>query len=100
MPVAKSIIPDAELNVLKVLWEEEAPLTVREITLHLYNNTDTSSVGTVQKLLVRLEEKNMLLRDKTKQSTLLLHCLTGKKSPGCNLQNVLESFRTARFHPL
>ena len=68
MPVAKSIIPDAELNVLKVLWEEEAPLTVREITLHLYNNTDTSSVGTVQKLLVRLEEKNMLLRDKTKQS--------------------------------
>ena len=30
MAVSKSVIPDAELNPLKVLWDE-APLTVREI---------------------------------------------------------------------
>ncbi len=64
MAVSKSVIPDAELNILKVLWDE-APLTVREIARRTYREVDASSLGTVQKLIARLEEKGMLSRDKS-----------------------------------
>lgn len=62
MPVQKSVIPDAELNVLKVLWGQ-SPLSAREIASRLYDEVTPSSMGTVQKLIARLEEKGMLERD-------------------------------------
>ena len=52
------------MNLLKVLWDE-APLTVREIARRTYPEVDASSLGTVQKLIARLEEKGMLSRDKS-----------------------------------
>ncbi len=62
MAVPKSVIPDSELNVLKVLWEEPSP-SAREIAGRLYEEVNASSMGTVQKLIARLEEKEMLARD-------------------------------------
>ena len=62
MAVPKSVITDAELNVLKVLWET-ASLSAREIAERLYEEVNPSSMGTVQKLIARLEEKGMLARE-------------------------------------
>ena len=65
MAVPKSVITDAELAVLKVLWTER-PLTAREITERLYEEVNTSSMGTVQKLIARLEEKELVRRDRSR----------------------------------
>lgn len=63
MAVPKSVITDAELSVLKALWSG-GMLTAREITEDLYEAVNTSSMGTVQKLLARLEEKQLVRRDR------------------------------------
>jgi predicted transcriptional regulator len=64
MAVPKSVITDTELSVLKVLWSE-GPITAREITEQLYEEVNTSSMGTVQKLIARLEEKALIRRDRS-----------------------------------
>ena len=63
MAVPRSVITDAELDVLKVLWHEE-PRTAKEIAVELYETVNASSVGTVQKLIVRLENKGLVHRDR------------------------------------
>ena len=65
MSVPKSVITDAELAVLKVLWTEGS-LTARKITERLYEEVNPSSMGTVQKLIARLEEKQLVRRDRSR----------------------------------
>lgn len=57
-------IPDAELEVLKLLWIEH-PLTARQITVEVYGEVTPSNIGTVQKLLQRLESKGCVRRDRS-----------------------------------
>lgn len=66
MAVPKSVLPDSELKVLNVLWSSPQ-LSAREVAERLYPKVNTSSIGTVQKLIARLEEKALLTRhdDKT-----------------------------------
>ena len=56
-------IPDAELAVLKVLWERRAA-TIREVMEDLYPQGDTSDYATVQKLLERLQSRGCVSRRK------------------------------------
>lgn len=64
MAVPKSVVTDAELEVLKVLWEGKS-LSAREITQQLYDEVNASSMGTVQKLISRLEAKRLVHRDRS-----------------------------------
>lgn len=57
-------VAQAELAVLQLLWEH-GQLTARQITQHLYPKQTTSDVATVQKLLQRLETKELITRDRT-----------------------------------
>ena len=63
MPAPIDPIPDAELQVLKLLWTTES-LTARELAEAIYRAADNSTVGTVQKLLQRLEKKGCVKRDR------------------------------------
>jgi BlaI family transcriptional regulator, penicillinase repressor len=54
---------DAELAILKLLWERES-LTAREIREQLYPDGSPSDHATVQKLLQRLEQKKLVARDR------------------------------------
>ena len=63
MAVPKSVITDAELQILNILWADEAA-TAREIADRMYGAATTSSIGTVQKLIARLEEKSLVRRDR------------------------------------
>jgi predicted transcriptional regulator len=56
-------VTDAELSVLKALWIGE-PRSARSITMELYRSTTPSDIGTVQKLLQRLEAKRLIKRDR------------------------------------
>lgn len=54
-------VTDAELQVLKVLWEQ-GPSTIRQLTDVLYPAGQTSHYATVQKLLERLDGKRCVAR--------------------------------------
>jgi predicted transcriptional regulator len=51
-------ITDAELLVLQVLWDS-GPATIRHITESLYADGTAAQYATVQKLLERLEDKQI-----------------------------------------
>jgi len=95
MAVSKSVITDTELDLLKVLWCA-APLSARDITEQLYDEVSRSSMGTVQKLIARLEEKGMVHRDRS----LSVHRFVKKKSPGCKWMPLLTSSRKDRCRRL
>ena len=57
-------IPDAELEVMLVLWHAEKPLNVSEITGKLAEARPWKS-GTVHVLLARLEERGFVACDKS-----------------------------------
>ncbi|HUG89344.1 MAG TPA: BlaI/MecI/CopY family transcriptional regulator [Planctomycetaceae bacterium] len=75
MAVPREPITDAELDVLKLLWGG-APLTARELTEQLYGEPTAATIGTVQKLLQRLEAKNCVRRDRRRY----VHRFTAKVS--------------------
>jgi predicted transcriptional regulator len=54
-------VTDAELTVLKALWDRD-PSSIRELTDLLYPEGGTSHYATVQKLLERLEAKGCVRR--------------------------------------
>lgn len=56
-------VTDAELAVLRVLWEQ-GPATIRELTDVLYPKGRASHYATVQKLLERLEAKRCVKRER------------------------------------
>lgn len=53
----------AELSVLEQLWQHESA-SVKQLSQWLYGASTPSDVATVQKLLVRLEEKGWVDRDR------------------------------------
>lgn len=54
-------VPDAELAVLKVLWDR-GPATIREIADELYPGGEVAHYATVQKLLDRLHSRRFVAR--------------------------------------
>jgi predicted transcriptional regulator len=63
MPARRPTATDAELAILKLLWENES-LSARDIREQLYPRGTQSDHATVQKLLQRLERKKLLARDR------------------------------------
>ena len=55
---------DAELGILKVLWDH-GPATVREVLTHLHEAGRRVAYTTVQTLLTRLEHKSHVRSDKS-----------------------------------
>lgn len=64
MPTPAPQATDAELAILKLLWDGQ-PLTAREIRDELYPSGTPSDQATVQKLLQRLERKKLVARDRS-----------------------------------
>src|SRR5260370_21943658 len=62
MTRAPEDVREAELAVLRVLWEA-GPATRRLISDRLYRDGGPSAYTTVQKLLERLEKKGLVQRD-------------------------------------
>lgn len=64
MPRSPKTITDAELAVLKVLWQQ-GPLSARAITDELYPDGAESEFASVHSFLQRLERKGLIRRDRT-----------------------------------
>ncbi len=64
MPAPRPQATDAELAILKLLWDSDTPLTARAMCEQLYPDGTPSDQATVQKLLQRLEKKRLVSRDR------------------------------------
>ncbi len=98
MAVPKSVITDAELEVLKVLWVE-GTCTAREITERLYEELNTSSMGTVQKLIARLQEKGLVHRDRSKSIHRFSSAVTCEDVAGMQLDEFAGKLSEGSLSP-
>ena len=98
MAVPKSVIPDAELDVLKVLWGEQS-LTARDLAERLYENANPSSMGTVQKLIARLEEKEFIRRDRKDATHRFSAAVTREEVAGLQLEELAGKLYEGSLSP-
>jgi predicted transcriptional regulator len=63
MPRTPQDVTDAELALLRRLWEA-GPATIRQLTDEMYPTSGPAQYATVQKLLDRLEDKGYVGRDR------------------------------------
>lgn len=98
MAVPKSVITEAELEVLKVLWLRQ-PLTSRELTEQLYDELSRSSMGTVQKLISRLEEKDLVNRDRSSSVHQFSAAVTREEVAGIQLEEFASKLSEGSLSP-
>lgn len=64
MPRKPQMVTDAELAVLRILWQR-GPLPAKAITAALYPNGTESEFASVHSFLQRLERKELVNRDRS-----------------------------------
>ena len=102
---------DAELEVLRILWEE-GPGTVRAVLDALHARGRTVAYTTVQTMLTRLEQKGCVRSDKTGPAFVFRAVITRERISRSRLKQlldqlydgaagalVLELVRTQRLNP-
>jgi predicted transcriptional regulator len=97
-------VTDAELAVIQVLWEH-GPATIRQITARLYPEGGTAHYATVQKLLERLEGKQLggkpfVLRDRSGSVHRFTASAGREELIGHRLQSVAEQLCGGSWAPL
>jgi predicted transcriptional regulator len=96
--VPKAFITDTELDLLKVLWSDQ-PLTARAIAGRLYGEANASAIGTVQKLIQRLEEKDLVARDRREPVHSFSTRVTREAVAGMQLQELAEKLSDGSLSP-
>ena len=89
---------DAELAILKLLWERE-PLTAREIREQLYPEGSPSDQATVQKLMQRLEQKQLVARDRRSFAHSFRAAITREQLAGNQLEALAEKLTDGSMVP-
>jgi BlaI family penicillinase repressor len=98
MSTARPQATDAELAVLKLLWESE-PLTARTICEQLYPSGTPSDQATVQKLLQRLEQKRLVDRDRSSFAHQFRATVTREALAGNHLEALAEKLTDGSIVP-
>jgi predicted transcriptional regulator len=99
MDVRSKDVPDAELAVLRVLWER-GPATIRQLTEILYPSGSEAHYATVQKLLDRLEYKACVVRDSSSRAHTFKATIDRDELIGRRLQTVAEKLCDGSMTPL
>jgi predicted transcriptional regulator len=100
MPPKAQAITDAELEIMKLLWQRNGPLTAREIREQLYPGGTPSDHATVQKLLQRLEAKNRIARDRSGFAHQFTALATQAEIVGGQLQALAETMVDGSMVPV
>jgi predicted transcriptional regulator len=98
MSAAPRHVTDAELAVLKAVWEG-APLSARDIVERVYPTGSPSDVATVQKLISRLEAKKLVVRERTTPAHLFRATLTPEAFAGEQLEAMAEKLSDGSLTP-
>ncbi len=91
-------LADAELAVMRLLWDHEQ-LTAREIRERLYPDETASNHGTVQKLLQRLEQKGYVARDRSQFVHLFRAEISRRQFTGQQIESLAEKLTDGSLVP-
>lgn len=97
--MAANPIANAELAVMELLWDHGS-LTVRQIQDKLYGESDRSQHGTVQRLLQRLEDKELVEREKVGASNAFSACISREQYAGSQLESLVDRLTGGSIAPL
>lgn len=89
----------AELEVLKVLWEE-GPATVRQVLAHLHRRGRDLAYTTVQTFLTRLEQKGAVRCDRTGLAHVFHAAVTRQRISRSRLRTLLDQLYDGAAGPL
>lgn len=92
-------IPDAELKVLEALWQR-GEATIRDLRDDLYPEGGASKFATVQKLLSRLVEKELVERRKDDANLIFQAVVARDDLIGCELRRVADRLSGQSMAPL
>jgi BlaI family penicillinase repressor len=99
MPSRTPRVSDAEFQVLKLLWQEPR-LSARQITEALYCTAGSSEIGTVQKLLQRLEGKRLVKRDRSSHVHTFTATVSRAAYAGAQLEQMAEKLTGGSLAPV
>jgi predicted transcriptional regulator len=92
-------LPDAELAVLQVLWDQ-GPATIRRLSETLYPRGTEAHYATVQKLLERLEGKGFVTRDRSSWAHVFRAAIERDELIGRRLEAVAQKLCGGSLTPL
>lgn len=99
MPRKPQHVTDAELAILRVLWERKQA-TVREIAEQCYAQVTESELATVQKLLKRLQKKACVEQNRDVWPHTFSPTLTRDELIGRRLQSTADDLCGGSLSPL
>jgi len=99
MPPKAQVITDAEREIMKLLWEGKE-LTAREIREKLYPAGTLSEHATVQKLLQRLERKQLVSRNRDGFAHTFCAKITRDETLGEQLAELAETLCNGSMVPV
>lgn len=99
MPRKPQHVTDAELAILRVLWDRKQS-TVREIAEQCYKKVTESELATVQKLLKRLQNKNCVEQNREVWPHTFAPTLTRDELIGRRLQSTADDLCGGSLSPL
>jgi BlaI family penicillinase repressor len=92
-------VTEAEFAVLAALWDAE-DRSARELTERLYPTCTAADVATVQKLVQRLENKGLVLRDRSQRVHRFRAAIPRKQFAGQQLSQLAEKLSGGSLTPL
>ncbi len=99
MPPRVGDLGTAELEVLKVLWEEGS-CTVRQVLNHLHERGRRVAYTTVMTFLSRLEQKGFVKSDKSDQAYVYRAAVTHQKVTTTRLRSLMEQLYDGAAAPM
>jgi predicted transcriptional regulator len=97
--MSTSPLANAELSVMELLWDHGS-LTARQIQDKLYGESDRSQHGTVQRLLQRLEDKQLVRREKAGPANAFSACISREDYAGSQLESLVDRLTGGSIAPL
>lgn len=99
MPRRPQTVTDAELSVLKILWQRGS-LTAKAITAALYPEGAESEFASVHSFLQRLERKRLVRRDRSSYVHSFSAAVSHADIAGQELESLAERLGESSIAPL
>jgi predicted transcriptional regulator len=93
-------LANAELAIMDLLWQNDGPITARQIREQLYPDSAKPQHGTVQRLLQRLEDKGYVERDRSLFVHLFSAVVSRQTYAGQQLESLADKLTAGSFAPL
>jgi predicted transcriptional regulator len=93
-------LANAELAIMDLLWQNDMPITARQIREQLYPDSPKAQHGTVQRLLQRLEDKGYVERDRSLFVHLFSAAISRQTYAGQQLESLADKLTAGSFAPL